>query len=137
MKSAPQTGVSRFLRTCQLEILKTRTDLKRHDSIVQSWYQTCALHCFHDRQLNADQNINWLESRKSRTMPGCWTPHSSAPGSTVMNLQSPRLYIIGTRPIFARLNDYSLSVLCVLARCSVNENHLPTDLLLSSLYPGI
>ena len=51
--------------------LEIRTDLERHSSKAHSGYKTCPLHCFHDRKLNADKNVNRLESRKLRTTPGC------------------------------------------------------------------
>ena len=74
-----------FLRTCPGGNLKIRADLERHGSTAHSGYKTCVLHCYHDRWLNADKNVNQLESRKFSTTPGCDAEpqRPSAPGSTV------------------------------------------------------
>ena len=40
-----------------------RIDLEGHGCMVHSGYKTCALHLFHDSQLNANKNANRLESR--------------------------------------------------------------------------
>ena len=46
--------------------------------MVYSGYKTCALHCFHDRWLNTNKNVNRLESRDLRTTPGCNAGHQAA-----------------------------------------------------------
>ena len=60
-----------FLRTCEVGNLKIQTDLERHGSTAHYGYKTCALHSFPDRQSNADENVNRLESRKLRMTSGC------------------------------------------------------------------
>ena len=53
-----------ILRTCQAGNLKMRAN-------SESGYRSHILHWFHVTGLITDKNVNWLEVRKLRTMPGC------------------------------------------------------------------
>ena len=81
VKERPGLEFLDFLRTFLAEKLKIRTNLERRSSTVHSGYKTCALHCFHDRQ--EERKSAGIEKIKNNPMLRCWTPPSSAPGSTV------------------------------------------------------